>query len=95
MKLNQLFDRVVLCPRKNKDKSESGIFLPQESAKKSDIAEVIAVGNGGLFDGKKTDMQVCVGQIVMYSPYAGTEIRMDGKEYVILRQTDILGILED
>ena len=72
----------------------SGIVLPGAAQEKPQEAEVIAVGPGGVVDGKEIVMQVKEGQKVIYSKYAGTEVKLDGEEYIIVRQNDILAIVE-
>lgn len=95
MKLKPLFDRVVLKPEQKDKLSSGGIILPQVADQKSELATVVSVGTGGTLDGKEQKMEVQVGQKVLYSKYAGTQFKMEGEEYLILRQTDILAIIED
>jgi len=95
MNIKPIFDRVVLLPKEAEKETKSGIILPTASAEKSQIATVIAVGNGGIVDGKELKMQVKVGQEVLYTKYSGTEFKLDGKKYIVVKQTDILAILED
>ena len=78
----------------NRQSSASGIVLPGAAQEKPQEAEVIAVGPGGVVDGKEIVMQVKEGQKVIYSKYAGTEVKLDGEEYIIVRQNDILAIVE-
>ena len=94
MKLKPLFDRVVLQPKEKETETKLGIILPNASEGKSQIAKVVAVGEGGLFDGKKVDMKVSVGDTVLFAKYSGTEFEDDGKKYIIIRQADILAIIE-
>ena len=94
MKIKPIFDRVVLKLIENKDQTASGIYIPESSSEKPYMAEVIAVGPGGMVDGKEVVMQVEIGQKVIYSKYAGTEVKIDGKELIIVRQSDILAIVE-
>lgn len=94
MNIKPLFDRVLLLPEESEKETKSGIILPTAAQEKSQIATVIAVGQGGEVDGKKIAIQVKKGDKVLYSKYAGTEISIDNKKYVILRQTDILAIVE-
>lgn len=94
MKLKPLFDRVVLEPKDKETETKTGIILPSTSEEKSQIAKVVAVGEGGLFDGKKVEMKVKVGDTVLYAKYSGTEFSSDGKKYIIIRQADILAIIE-
>lgn len=94
MNIIPIFDRVVLLPKDNEQSTKSGIILPTASQEKSQIATVVAVGKGGLIDGKEVEMQVSVGDDVIYSKYAGTEFNVDEKKYIIVRQTDILAVVK-
>ena len=94
MKLVPLTDRVVLKQLEAEETTASGIVLPGAAQEKPQEAEVIAVGPGGMVDGKEVKMQVTVGQKVIYSKYAGTEVKLDGEEYIIVRQNDILAVVE-
>ena len=94
MKIKPLFDRVVILPKDAEKETKSGIILPTASAEKSQVATVVAVGEGGLVDGKETKMQLKVGQEVLYAKYSGTEFSLDGKKYIVLKQTDVLAVLE-
>lgn len=94
MKLVPLFDRVVLKPLVAEETTKSGIVLPGQAKEKPQQAEVIAVGPGGLVDGKEVTMQVKVGQTVIYSKYAGTEVKLEDETYIIVKQSDILAIVE-
>ena len=94
MKLKPLCDRVVIKQLEAEEKTKSGIVLPSGSKEKPQEAEVIAVGPGGVVDGKEIKMEVKPGDKVIYSKYAGTEIKIDGKELIIVRQHDILAIVE-
>ena len=94
MKLVPLTDRVVLKQLEAEETTKSGIILASSAQEKPQEAEVIAVGPGGVGDGKEIVMQVKVGQKVIYSKYAGTEVKLDGEEYKIVRQDDILAIVE-
>ena len=94
MKIKPIFDRVVLLPKEAESKTASGIFLPSASLEKSQIGKVVAVGEGGLVDGNKVEMQVKAGQEVLFAKYSGTEFDLEGKKYVIVKQNDILAILE-
>ena len=90
MKLVPLSDRVVLKQCEAEETTKSGIILTSSAQEKPQEAEVIAVGPGGIVDGKEVTMQVKEGQKVIYSKYAGTEVKLDGEEYIIVRQNDIL-----
>ena len=94
MKLVPLQDRVVLKQLEAEEKTASGIILTGSAQEKPQEAEVIAVGPGGIVDGKEVKMQVKKGQKVIYSKYSGTEVKLDGEEYVIVRQNDILATVE-
>lgn len=94
MKLNPLGDRVVLKQLEAEETTKSGIILTSQSKEKPQQAEVIAVGPGGVIDGKEVTMQVKVGQKVVYSKYAGTEIKLDDEEFIIVKQNDILAVVE-
>jgi len=94
MNVKPLGDRVVIKNVEIEETTKSGIVLPGAAKEKPQMAEVIAVGPGGMVDGKEVVMQVSVGQKVIYSKYAGTEVKIDGKELIIVRQSDILAIVE-
>ena len=94
MTLKPLADRVVLKNLEMEEKTKSGIVLPGSAKEKPQMAEIIAVGPGGVVDGKEITMHVKVGDKVIYSKYAGNEIKMDNEEYLIVRQNDILAIVE-
>ncbi len=94
MKLVPLSDRVVLRQLEAEEKTKSGIILAGSAQEKPQEAEVIAVGPGGMVDGKEVTMQVKEGQKVIYSKYAGTEVKLDGEEYIIVKQNDILAVVE-
>ena len=94
MKLVPLGDRVVLKPLVAEENTKSGIVLTGQAKEKPNQAEVIAVGPGGVVDGKEVKMEVAVGDQVIYSKYAGTEVKLDGEEYIIVRQNDILAVVK-
>ena len=94
MKLVPLGDRVVLKHLVDEEKTKSGIVLAGQAKEKPQEAEVVAVGPGGVIDGKEVKMEVAVGAKVIYQKYAGTEVKLDGEEYVIVKQSDILAIVE-
>ena len=94
MKLVPLFDRVVLKQLVAEETTKSGIVLPGQAQEKPQQAEVIAVGPGGGVEGKEVKMEVAVGNKVIYSKYAGTEVKLDGEEYIIVKQNDILAVVE-
>ena len=94
MKLVPLGDRVVLKQLEAEETTKSGIVLPGQAQEKPQQAEVIAVGPGGVVEGKEVKMEVAVGNKVIYSKYAGTEVKLDCEEYIIVKQSDILAIVE-
>ena len=95
MKLVPLADRVVLKQSTPEEKTKSGIILTSQSQEKPQQPQVIAVGHGGVIDGKEVSMTVKVGDKVVYSKYAGREVKLDDEEYIIVKQSDILAIVED
>ena len=94
MSLKPLFDRVVIKDAEMEETTKGGLILTSSAKEKPQYAFVVAVGPGGVVDGKDVTMQVEVGQKVVYSKYAGTEIKIDGEEYKIIRQSDILAVIE-
>ena len=90
MKLKPLGDRVVLRQLEAEETTKSGIVLPGNSKEKPQEAEVVAVGPGGIIEGKEVKMEISVSDMVIYSKYAGTEVKIDGQEFIIVRQSDIL-----
>lgn len=94
MKIRPLGDRVVLKDAEVMEKTASGIILTGSAKEKPQFAEVIAVGSG-IVDGKEVKMEVKVGDKVIYSKYAGTEVKLEDEEYIVIKQEDIVGILEE
>ena len=94
MKLVPLGDRVVLKQLEAEETTKSGIVLPGQAQEKPQQAEVIAVGPGGVVDGKEVKMEVKVGDKVIYSKYAGTSVEIEDEEYIVVKQDDILAIIE-
>ena len=94
MNIKPLADRVVIKLVEAEEKTKAGIILTSAAQEKPQVAEVIAVGPGGVVDGKEVVMTVKVGDKVITSKYAGTEVKCDGEEYNIVRQNDILAIVE-
>ncbi|MBE7025277.1 MAG: co-chaperone GroES [Clostridia bacterium] len=90
MTIKPLADRVVIKMLESEETTKSGIVLPGAAKEKPQMAEIIAVGPGGVVDGKEIVMEVKVGDKVIMSKYAGTEVKVDGEEFIILRQSDIL-----
>ena len=94
MNVKPLFDRVVIKNVEAEETTKSGIILTSAAKEKPQMAEVLAVGPGGMVDGKEVAMAVKVGQKILYSKYAGTEVKLDGNEYIIVKQSDILAIVK-
>ena len=95
MKLSPLTDRVVLKQLEAEETTKSGIILTASAQEKPQEAEVIAVGPGGIVDGKEVVMQVKVGDKVIYSKYAGTDVKLDEEELIVVKQSDILAIIAE
>ncbi|MCR5321966.1 MAG: co-chaperone GroES [Lachnospiraceae bacterium] len=94
MKLRPLGDKVVLKQLEAEETTKSGIILSTKAQEKPQEAEVIAVGPGGVVDGKEVAMQVKKGEHVIYQKYAGTEVKLDGEEFIVVRQSDIVAVVE-
>ena len=94
MEIKPLLDKVVLEPLEPEEKTASGILLPNSAQEKPSMAKVVAVGDGGMVDGCEVKMLVAVGDRVLYSKYAGSEMKIDGQVVKILSEKDILGIIE-
>lgn len=94
MNIKPLFDRIVIESVEAEEKTASGLFLPGSAQEKPQMARVLAVGPGGMVDGKEVGMQVKVGDLILYNKYAGSEFKLDGKEVTILKQSDVLAIVE-
>lgn len=95
MNIKPLADRVVIKMVEAEETTKSGIILTGSAKEKPQVAEIVAVGPGGVVDGKEVVMELKVGDKVLMSKYAGTEVKLDGTEYTILRQSDILAKIED
>ena len=95
MKLSPLGDRAVLKQLEAEETTKSGIVLPGNAQEKPQQAEVVAVGPGGVVDGKEVEMQVSVGDKVIYSKYAGTEVKLEDEEFIVVRQNDIVAVVVD
>jgi len=95
MKLVPLGDKVVLKQLVAEETTKSGIVLPGQAKEKPQQAEVIAVGPGGIVDGKEVAMQVKVGDKVIYSKYAGTEVKLEDEEFIVVKQNDIVAVVEN
>ena len=94
MKLKPLFDKVVLKMTEAEETTASGIILSAASKEKPQVAQVVAVGPGGIVDGKEVTMTVKVGDKVITSKYSGTEVKFGNEEYIVVKQNDILAIVE-
>ncbi len=94
MNIKPLGDRVVIKMVESEETTKSGIVIPDSAKEKPQMAEVLAVGPGGVVDGKEVKMEVKVGDKIIYSKYAGTEVKLDDEEYIIVRHNDILAIVE-
>ncbi len=95
MNIKPLFDKVVIESVTIEEKTKSGFYLPSSAQEKPQTCQVVAVGPGGVIDGKEIVMQVKVGDKVLCSNYAGSNFKIDGKEFTIIKQSDILAIVED
>ena len=95
MNIKPLFDRIVIEPLDAEEKTKSGIVLLAKDQEKPQIARVIAVGPGGNVDGKDVSMVLKVGDKVLYSKYAGSEYKIDDKNFTVMRQSDVLAVVED
>lgn len=94
MKFKPLFDRVVVLPKAQNSVTDSGIVLPETSQEKPQIAEVVAIGDGTDFDGNKQEMKVKIGDQVLFNKYAGVELKLEGKTYIVMRQIDLIGVMK-
>jgi chaperonin GroES len=94
MTIKPLFDKIVVKAVEAEAKTTSGLFLPNSAQEKPQMAEVVAVGPGGIVDGKEVKMQVKVGDKILYSKYSGSEFKIDEEEVTIIKQSDVLAIIE-
>jgi chaperonin GroES len=94
MKINPLGDRIVMKNLEAEETTKGGILLTNSAKEKPQMAEVLAVGPGGNVDGKEITIHVKAGQKVIYSKYAGTEVKLDGEEFILVRQSDVLAVVE-
>ncbi|HGS9060706.1 TPA: co-chaperone GroES [Clostridioides difficile] len=94
MKIRPLADRVVIKKVEAEEKTASGIVLPGTAKEQPQIAEVVEVGPGGIVEGKEIKMELTVGDKVIFQKYSGTEVKIEGQEYTILRQSDVLAVIE-
>ncbi len=95
MKLRPLLDKVVLKKIEAQEVTKAGILLPGSAQEKPMVSEIVAVGPGGLVDGKEVVMTLKVGEKVIIGKYTGTEVKLDGQEYTVVSQSDILAVVED
>jgi len=95
MNFKPLFDRVVIKPEKEEKLSNYGIVLPETSQEKPQIGTIVAVGDGENMDNDKNKMKVKVGDRVVFSKYAGVELKLDGENYIVMRQLDVIGVFDD
>ena len=95
MKIIPLADRVVIKMTKAEETTKSGLFIAESAKEKPQVAEVVAVGPGGIVDGNEVVMNVKVGDKVLTSKYSGTEVKCDGEEFIIVKQNDILAVVVD
>ncbi len=95
MTIKPLADRVVIKMLEAEETTKSGIILTSSAKEKPEIAEVVAVGPGGMVDGNEVTMQIAVGEKVLISKYSGTQVKVDGEEYTIVKQGDILATVVD
>jgi len=94
MAIKPLLDRVLIKSLESEETTKSGIVLPGAAKEKPQMAQVVEVGPGGIVDGKEVSMTLKKGQTIIYSKYAGTEVKYDGEEFIIVRQSDILAVVE-
>ena len=94
MKIRPLADRVVVKPVEQESKTKSGIIIPDTAKEKSHKGKIIATGPGSFDDGKLVPMQVKVGDVVLYKEYGGDEIKLDGEEVIVLKEEDIIAVIE-
>ena len=95
MNFKPLYDRVVVDPEIEENTSKSGIVLPQTLQERPQVGVIVCVGDGENFDGVEGKMKVKIGDKVMFEKYAGNELKLNGKTYVVLRQIDIVGVFND
>ena len=95
MKFQPLFDRVVIKNLEKSNKTKSGIFIPESVGDEPVYGEILAIGDGDCFDGNKSEMVVSVNDKVLYNKYGATPFKIDGEEFVVLRQSDILGVFKE
>ncbi len=95
MTIKPLFDKIVVKALEAEEKTASGLYLPTSAQEKPQVAEVVAVGPGGLIDGKEVKMEVKVGDHILYSKYSGSEFKLEDLDVTIIKQSDVLAIIND
>ncbi len=95
MKIKPLYDRVIILPESKENVTSSGIVLPETAQERPQFGQIVAVGDGENIDKDNSKMKVSVGDRVLYNKYAGVEVKLDGVTHVILRQIDIIGVVEN
>ena len=95
MTIKPLFDKIVVKALEAEEKTASGLYLPTSAQEKPQVAEVVAVGPGGLIDGKEVKMEVKVGDHILYSKYSGSEFKLDDLNVTIIKQADVLAVISD
>jgi chaperonin GroES len=95
MNIKPLFDRVLILPQTESQTTQSGIVLPETSQERPQTGVIVAVGDGENLEGTKTEMRVKVGDNVVFNKYIGTELKIEGKTHIVLRQIDIIGVIND
>ena len=95
MNFKPLYDRIVVLPNMEENVSKSGIVLPETSQERPQTGKVVAVGDGENLDNEKVEMKVKIGDKVLFNKYSGTELKLEGKTYIIMRQIDIIGVFND
>lgn len=95
MKIKPLYDRVIIDPSVEENATKSGIVLPETSQERPQIGVVVAVGDGENMDNDKTELKVKIGDKVIFNRYAGVELKFEGKGYIVMRQLDIIGVVDD
>lgn len=92
MNIKPLYDRVIILPESEENVTKSGIVLPSTSQERPEKGRVVAIGDGTDFDGNKKEMQVKVGDKVIFNKYAGVELKIEGKTHIVMREIDIIGV---
>ena len=95
MKIRPLFDRVVVKPEENKTTTNTGLVLPDTAKQKQEKGIVVAVEDGTNFDGEKIEMKVKVGDKIFFNKFAGVELKIEGEDFIVMRQIDVIGVIDD